>query len=82
MAVKARFYIQAINKQVAGSGQQTNVEVVLKPVTRNTDDNVEWSKYTPSGETKLWVTQDGARDWFEQRLGQDVMMTFEDPAES
>lgn len=77
MAVKARFWIREITK----FGNAGNNKVVLSPVTRNTEDNVQWSKYTPSGEITLFITTEGAQQWFEDRIGKDVAITFEDPAE-
>lgn len=81
--VRARFWVQRFEKSVSGSaapGQkvQTTAKVGLAPVMRKTDDNIEWSRYTPSGSIEMYVTQEGAQDWFEQRLGQDIAITFDD----
>lgn len=80
MAVAARFWVQKVNKSLA-NGSEIHREVILQPVIRPTDDNVAWSKYTPSGEIRLVVTAAGAGEWFEERLGKDVAITFDDPAE-
>ena len=77
MAIKARFWVREVTKY----GNADNVKVSLSPVTRSTPDNVQWSKYTPSGEVILHVTDEGAKQWFDQRLGKDVAITFDDPAE-
>lgn len=75
MQIKARFYVQSITK--------TNTEylgIVLNPVTRNTEDNVEWSKYTPSGKLEMNVHRStGAAAEFERALDEhkDVAITFE-----
>lgn len=81
MAVAARFWVQKITKsRVAQDG--TNREVVLAPVVSPTQGNDNWSRYTPSGEIRLVVTTDEAGQWFEDRLGKNLAITFEDtPAE-
>ena len=76
MAVNARFYVKELTKSAAGAG---NLQVTLAAVTRSTPDNVDWSKFTPSGEIRLFVTQEGAQEFFERRLGQDIAITFADP---
>ena len=85
MAVKARFWVQSFSKQaVSGGGVSAHVE--LKPVIRSTGQpgdgqNIDWSKYTPSGLIQLTVSQEGAQQWFEERLGKDVAITFDDVAD-
>ena len=75
MAVKARFWVREITKH--GNVEQTTA--LLSAVTRKQGtDNVDWSQYTPSGELRISITTDGAREWFEQRLGKDVSITFDD----
>lgn len=75
MAVKARFWIREFTK----FGNTDNVKVILSPVTRQLGvDNIDWSKYTPSGEIMLSITTVGAQQWFEERIGKDVAITFDD----
>lgn len=83
MAVKARFWVQKVTKQ-AVSGGELSREVTLQPVIRagglpGAEGNVDWSKYTPSGDMRLVVTAAGAGDWFEERIGKDVSITLDDP---
>lgn len=73
MSVTARFYISQVTKTTTDV-----LGVTLMPVIRPTNDNIEWSKYTPSGKIEINVTADGARDWFEDRLGKDVSIIFGD----
>jgi hypothetical protein len=40
---------------------------------------VQWAKYTPSGRIEMSISAEGAQDWFEERLGKDVAITFDDP---
>lgn len=87
MAVKARFWIRSVeniaaSQTVTADGRSQvnlNHKVTLSPVTRKTEDNIAWSKYTPSGLIELFVTQDQAHNWFSERIGRDVSITFDDP---
>jgi hypothetical protein len=81
MAVKARFWVRSFEKSVSGQGGAVAAKVNLAPVTRSTDDNITWAKYTPSGTVEMYVTQEGAQDWFEERLGKDIAITFDDVEE-
>lgn len=81
-AVKARFWVQKIGKQAVSAGN-TMRTVELAPVIRahglpGAEGNVDWSKYTPSGKIELVISADAAGQWFEDRLGQDVAITFDD----
>lgn len=85
MAVQARFWVQSV-KKTAVSGGGFAREIILQPVIRGgglpgADGNVNWSKYTPSGEIRLVVTADAGGEWFEERLAKDVAITFADPVE-
>lgn len=73
--VRARFWV----REITAYGNADNIKVSLSPKTRSGEgDNVDWSKYTPSGEITLSITTEGAQEWFRDRLGKDVAITFED----
>ena len=74
--VAAKFWVQKVTKTKA-SAETVSREVILAPSLRKSDDNVQWSKYTPAGEIRLVITADGAGEWFEEHLGQDIDITFE-----
>jgi hypothetical protein len=75
MLVNARFYVQSISKHA----QMTHTAVVLMPVLKATEDNISWSKYTPSGKIEMNVSNEtGAAAWFESMLGKDIAITFEE----
>ena len=87
MAIKARFYVAKFDKQVIGRVSQEDPTpvlqalVTLNAVTRkDTRDNVDWAKYSPSGTITLMVSQQagGAFEAFEALLGKDVSLTFEE----
>lgn len=86
MAVRARFWVQKVTKQVtgAGPGVKGNItrHVELNPVIRGkgmpgADDNIDWSKYTPSGKIEMTISSEGAGEWFESMLGEDISIIFD-----
>jgi hypothetical protein len=82
MTVQARFYVSKIEKTPSDY-----IGVTLLPVVRahglpGAEGNIDWSKYTPSGNFQMNVsTSTGAAKWFEDHIGKDVAITFEDVAE-
>jgi len=74
MSVQARFYVRDITRHAYNPAQ---VEVVLSAVSRGTE-NKTWASATPVGELKMSINNPAAAQWFADRLGQDVAMTFED----
>lgn len=86
MAIKARFYINAVTRR---ANQHTEVE--MRPVVRaHTTEpgggsggeadriNKPWSKYTPSGLFTMNVSpESGAGEFFMLHLGEDVDITIE-----
>lgn len=84
MAVKARFYVSKFDKQVVGKKDDGSpllqALVTLNAVTRkDTEDNIDWAKFSPSGTITMMVSQaaGGAFETFESLLGSDVSLTFE-----
>lgn len=78
MAVKARFWVRDITLH----GNSEHIDVVLVPVIRSVGmpgdgENVDWAKYTPSGEIKLNVSAAGGQQFFLDNRGKDVAITFE-----
>lgn len=73
MAIRARFYVAEFNEQATG-GDQRQAKVVMRAVTRKTDDNIDWAKYSPSGEFWVMVSNQagGAFESFRDLLGKDV----------
>jgi hypothetical protein len=62
MSVRAKFRCQSIKEMPGGEG--TMKEVVLNPVYGNGEENKQWSKWTPSGELKMTITNPSAYDQF------------------
>lgn len=72
MAVKASFFVASTTKHASGQ-----VEVKLRASLQGSR-NKEWSKYTPSAELVMQVTSEPAAKWFDDRIGKDVSITFDD----
>ena len=66
-----KFWIRDVKITVVAKGQRT-AEVTMVPVTRKTEDNIQWSRYTPTGEFRFNVTRDEAIVWFLKHQGEDV----------
>lgn len=58
MGITAKFWLQSITETTSG------FNVVLQPVTDGSDDNRQWSKYTPSGRLEMSITNDEALPFF------------------
>ena len=69
MSVKAKFEVASI------TDFGTQKEVNLQAVYGDGDANKEWSKYTPSGNIKINITNPDAFNQFE--VGKDYYVTFE-----
>lgn len=74
MSVVAKFYVNKVTKHAGNGGC---VEVHLLPVTRG-DENKGWSKWTPSGEIRIGILNEAASAWYEDRLGKEILVTFDD----
>lgn len=82
--VTARFYV-AESKRFAGQTQEgwappaPRVEVVLRPVSGNRGkENEKWASATPSGEIRMTIGNPAAAAWFDEMLGRDIAITFEE----
>lgn len=74
MSVIARFYVATTQKFAFNPDQ---LVVTLHPVTRG-EENKSWATATPAGQVQMTIQNPGAAKFFEQRLGKDVVLRFED----
>lgn len=72
MAIQARMFVQSL-KQNAGSPEAR--EVVMTAVTRG-QDSASWSKWTPSANLTMFITNPAALDQIQ--VGKEFLLTFED----
>ena len=83
MSVQAMFYVKEMNHRLTGAATSVNVEVKLAAAFGTylkglPGDNEAWSKYTPSGEISMTITNPAAVDQFE--VGAVYRLTFEPAA--
>lgn len=74
MAVSARFYVREITKH---AGQDVGGSVKLSASLKG-EVNKAWAKYTPSGEITMYVTNPEAFAWFDEHVGKDLSITFDE----
>lgn len=74
MTVQARFYVAEITRYAYNPDQ---AQVTLRAVSRG-EENKTWAAATPAGEMKMTIGNPAAVKWFEERLGKDVALGFED----
>lgn len=71
-SVEARFYVAGYEMQ---SYDPTATAVTLRAVSRG-EHNKSWAAATPYGEVKMTIKNPGAAEWFTERLGQEIAVTF------
>lgn len=72
--VQARFYVSKVTKHAYNPD---HLEVTLQAVSRG-EENKSWAAATPVGQMTLTIGNPQAARWFDERLGKDVALTFED----
>jgi hypothetical protein len=80
MKSTARFYVQEVSRFAYGSGWAKPaplVKVKLIVATRG-EENKEWASATPQGEITMTIGNPEAAAWWDERLGKDISVTFED----
>lgn len=76
MGVVARFFITQANVSQQHDGQIA-ADVTLKACQRSDQDNVSWTKWTPSGELTMTVLNPNAAAFFRDNVGRDCTLTIE-----
>ncbi len=77
MAVTARFYVRKVTEErQAGTSDKTG-HVELSASIKG-EENRSWAKYTPAGNITLSTVNADALEWFADRMGRDVALTFDD----
>lgn len=71
MAIQARFFVRSATQH---SHNPDAREIVMGACTRG-EEAKEWSKWTPSGELKMFVTNPAAIEKF--TVGKEYLSTFE-----
>ena len=78
MSVRAKCRVTGLNSStsITGAGNVEQVTVTLQPVYGNGEDkaNEQWSRWTPSGEIRLCITNPEAFNQF--KLGKAFFVDF------
>jgi hypothetical protein len=80
MSVQAMFYVKEINHRATGQDDSVNVEIKMAAAFGGylkglPEGNGDWSKWTPSGELSMTITNPAAIEQFE--LGAVYSLTFD-----
>ncbi len=70
--VRAKFRVRSINHLETSSPDDTLAEVSLYAVYGDGKGNESWSRYTPSGDLKMMITNPAAIDAFD--VGKDYYL--------
>lgn len=76
MSVRAKFKCQS--KIIHGEGESQFAALNFQAVYGDGKENKEWSKYTPSGNLTMSVTNPAAFGWFEE--GKEYYLDFTEAA--
>lgn len=85
MAVRAMFYVTEINHRATQDPNAVNAQVKLSAAFGTylkgiKEGNGDWSKYTPSGEISMTITNPGAIEQFS--IGEVYELRFEKAAKA
>lgn len=80
MAVVARFYVA----QITRNAYNPDAAVVTLNAVGRGPENKAWASATPSANLTMTINNGSAGNWFAERLGKDVAITFAeaDPVEA
>lgn len=83
MAVQAKFYVAEVTRFGYGGGPNPSMgrRVKLQATSRKDESSLKFWQATPSGQIELSLSAEagaGAGLWFEERIGQSLILTFED----
>lgn len=81
MTVRAIFYVEEISMKPAGNDDTGHVGVAkLRAAAKGPYQ--KWSQYTPYGSLEIGTLNPSALAWFQERLGSDVAISFDDPIDA
>lgn len=80
MTVQAMFYVKEINHRATGDATSVNVEVKMGAAFGTylkglPEGNKDWSKYTPSGDLSITITNPAAIEQFD--VGEVYSLTLD-----
>lgn len=84
MAVQAKFFVSEIAKLGYNKAVLGQTRVKLQATSRKDESSQKFWAATPTGTFEMTLSSvdgEAAGRWFEERLGQDISLTFEDWSE-
>lgn len=83
MSVRAIFYVEEMTIRPGDTYQDDKGPVgTVKLRAAAKGPYGKWARYTPHGDLTLGTLNPAAFAWFQERLGTDVAITFDDPTEA
>lgn len=76
MAVQARFFVAEVTRLASFPG----CRLLMRVVSRG-GANSDWASATPSGEITMNITNVAAADWFAERVGKEIAISFDEAPE-
>lgn len=76
MSIVARFFISECDVFQQGDGT-IGCHVTMKVCQRSDEDNVSWTKWTPTGEMTKTVLNPDAAAFYRDNVGRDCFVTIE-----
>ena len=84
MSLRAIFYVEDVvirSNDLDDDGNRIRTGVAhLRAACKGPYKN--WARYTPAGSIEMATLNPAGLAWFEERVGTDVAITFEDPTEA
>lgn len=74
MTVRAKMKCFTVTPLASGDPNERMAQIHLLPVYSDSEENKTWSKYTPNGEIRLYVTNPVAIEQFE--AGKEYFVDF------
>ena len=83
MTVQAKFYVAEVTRFGYGGSENTQMgrKVKLQATSRKDESSLKFWQATPSGQIEMSLSAEaglGAGLWFEERIGKNVLLSFDD----
>jgi len=83
VTVQAKFYVAEVTRFGYGGSENTQMgrKVKLQATSRKDESSLKFWQATPSGQIEMSLSAEaglGAGLWFEERIGKNVLLSFDD----
>lgn len=76
MSVKAKFKIEGLVDYTKSTDRDPAIHVFMSAVTSDSEENKTWSKWTPSGNLELYITNPECFNKF--TIGKEYYLTIDE----